>query len=131
MQRTMQNYAAVFRTGETLEQGCQELERVWARYGDVKVADRSMIWNTDLVETLELDNLLHCAMATVHSARNRLESRGAHAREDYPDRDDENWLKHSLSWVNEDGAVRFDYRPVNMHTMTEDVEVVPLKARVY
>jgi succinate dehydrogenase / fumarate reductase flavoprotein subunit len=131
MQRIMQNHAAVFRTGETLQEGVDLLGKTFASFDDVQVADRSMIWNTDLVETMELENLLLNAMATVESAANRLESRGAHAREDYPDRDDANWMKHSLSWVDSDGAVSFEYRPVHEETLTDEVERVPPKARVY
>lgn len=131
MQRVMQNYAAVFRTGDVLEEGKQKLQEVWDSFSQVKVSDRSLIWNTDLVETLELQNLLENAMVSIHSAANRTESRGAHAREDYPDRDDENWLKHTLSSLDDAGKVDFEYRPVHMYTLTDDVEVVPLKKRVY
>ncbi|MES1944372.1 succinate dehydrogenase flavoprotein subunit [Salinisphaera sp. PC39] len=130
MQRTMQNFAAVFRTGETLEEGLGKLREVVASFDDVAVSDRSMIWNSDLVETLELENMLGQALATMTSAHNRTESRGAHAREDYPDRDDDNWMKHTLSWY-EDGGIRLDYRPVHMRTMTEDMKVIPPKKRVY
>jgi len=131
MQRVMQNHAAVFRTGETLQEGVELLDQTFASLHDVKVSDSSMIWNTDLIETMELENLMLNAIATIQSAANRLESRGAHAREDYADRDDENWMKHTLSWVDEQGGVKFDYRPVHMETLTDEVEVVPPKARVY
>ena len=131
MQRTMQRDAAVFRTGETLQQGCTNIDKVYAGFGDVQVSDRSLVWNSDLVETLELANLLGQAVATMHSAEQRTESRGAHAREDFPDRDDANWHKHTLSWVDAAGKTRFDYRPVHMYTMSKDVDVVPPKKRVY
>ena len=131
MQRTMQRDAAVFRTGETLQQGCTNIDKVYAGFGDVQVSDRSLVWNSDLVETLELANLLGQAVATMHSAEQRTESRGAHAREDFPDRDDANWHKHTLSWVDDAGKTRFDYRPVHMYTMSKDVDVVPPKKRVY
>ena len=131
MQKVMQNHAAVFRTGETLRRGVELLQKTYAAFGDVRLSDRSMIWNTDLVETIELENLLLNAIATIESAENRKESRGAHAREDYPDRDDENWMKHSYSWVDADGKVTFDYRPVHQQTLTDDVDPIPPKARVY
>jgi succinate dehydrogenase / fumarate reductase flavoprotein subunit len=131
MQRIMQNHAAVFRTGETLNEGVDLLDETFSSFSDVRVADRSMIWNTDLVETMELENLLLNAKATIESAANRLESRGAHAREDYPDRDDANWMKHTFSWVDGAGQVEFDYRPVHEETLTDEVDAVPPKARVY
>ncbi len=131
MQSVMQNNAAVFRTGEVLEEGCHLIADVYSSYKDVAVSDRSLIWNSDLVETLELRNLLGCAVTTMRSAENRKESRGAHAREDFPDRDDVQWHKHTLCWLDADGNVRLDYRPVHMYTLTDDVEVVPPKARVY
>jgi len=130
MQRTMQNHAAVFRTGEVLQEGIEMLREVVASFEDVKVSDRSLIFNTDLVETLELQNLLAQAMVTIESAGNRKESRGAHAREDYPERDDDAWMKHTLAWYS-DHRVTIDYRPVHLRTLTDQVEVVPPKARVY
>jgi succinate dehydrogenase / fumarate reductase flavoprotein subunit len=131
MQRVMQSNAAVFRTGETLNDGKRKLAAVFESFGDVQVTDRSMVWNTDLIETLELDNLLGQAVATLHSAENRRESRGAQAREDFPNRDDQHWLKHTLCWVDAKGASMFDYRSVHLNTLTDDVESVPPKARTY
>jgi succinate dehydrogenase / fumarate reductase flavoprotein subunit len=131
MQRVMQAHAAVFRTGEMLQEGIDRLKATVASFADVKVSDRSLIWNTDLIETLELENLLQQAMVTIVSAENRKESRGAQAREDYPDRDDVNWMKHTLSWYEGDANVRLDYRPVHLETLTDEVETVPPKARVY
>lgn len=131
MQRTMQNHAAVFRTGESLQEGIDLLEPIFASFADVSVADRSLIWNTDLVETIELENLLLQAMGTIKSAAYRTESRGAQAREDYPDRDDENWMKHTLVWVGDDGGVRFGDRAVQMDTLTDEVDPIPPKARTY
>jgi succinate dehydrogenase / fumarate reductase flavoprotein subunit len=131
MQRIMQNHAAVFRTGEILQEGLEMLSACYDSFSDVKVSDQSLIWNTDLIETLELENLLAQAMATMASALNRKESRGAQAREDYPERDDMNWMKHTLAWVDSSGKVALDYRPVHQETLTDEVEPVPPKARVY
>ncbi|XP_010942844.1 succinate dehydrogenase [ubiquinone] flavoprotein subunit, mitochondrial isoform X2 [Elaeis guineensis] len=130
MQRVMQNNAAVFRTQETLEEGCQLIDKAWESFHDVKIRDRSLIWNSDLIETIELENLLINACITMHSAEARKESRGAHAREDFTKREDQNWLKHSLGyWENE--KVRLAYRPVHMNTLDDEVESFPPKARVY
>jgi len=132
MQKAMEEDAAVFRTGETLSNGVKRLAEVHARKKDLKIVDRGLIWNTDLVETLELENLIGQAVVAVNSASNRTESRGAHAREDFPDRDDKTWMKHTLVWLDDaTGKVRFDYRPVHAYTLTNDVAYVPPKARVY
>jgi succinate dehydrogenase / fumarate reductase, flavoprotein subunit len=131
MQRIMQRDAAVFRTGETLAEGIAKLGATFRSFADVRVSDRSLIWNTDLIETLELENLLLQATATIHSAANRTESRGAHAREDYPQRDDVHWLKHTMVWVAGAEQARFDYRPVHLNTLSSDVASIPPKARTY
>ena len=131
MQKVMQGHAAVFRTGDSLREGVALLKATYAAFRNVHVSDRSMIWNTDLIETLELENLLLNATATIESAANRTESRGAHAREDYPDRDDVNWMKHTLAWVDSDGKVSFDYRPVHEETLTDEIDAIPPKVRVY
>jgi succinate dehydrogenase / fumarate reductase flavoprotein subunit len=131
MQRDMQKYAAVFRSGDLLGEGVARLNDIFASFADVGTTDRSLIWNTDLVETLELENLLLQAQTTIQSAFKRTESRGGHAREDYPERDDENWMKHTLSWVDGQGRVKFDYRPVHMYTLSDECDVIPPKKRVY
>lgn len=131
MQRTMQADAAVFRTSQTLAEGVAKMRDIHASFADVKVTDRSMVWNSDLIETFELANLLDQALVTIVSAENRKESRGAHAHEDFPERDDHNWQKHTLCWVDEKGNTRIDYRPVHMQPMTGDVESIPPAKRVY
>jgi succinate dehydrogenase / fumarate reductase flavoprotein subunit len=131
MQRTMQADAAVFRTAKTLQEGCAKMDNVFASLADVRVSDHSLIWNSDLIETLELQNLLYNAVATINSAEQRHESRGAHAREDFPERDDQNWMKHTLVGVGDRGKCAFDFRPVRLQPMTNDVEAVPPKKRTY
>ncbi len=132
MQRTMQNNCAVFRTGEVLEEGHELIHKVWSGTDDVKVTDRSLIWNTDLIEALEYDNLIVQAVVTMDSAVNRKESRGAHAREDFPDRDDQEWMKHTLAFVDDaKRSVSIDYRPVHTYTMSNEIEYIAPKARVY
>ncbi len=131
MQHIMQNDAAVFRTGETLQQGVGKIRETFASFEDVKVSDRSLVWNSDLIETLELQNLLGQAVVTMVSAENRKESRGAHAREDFKTRDDENWMKHTLTWIDDKGNTRIDYRPVHLNTLSSDVAYIPPKERKY
>ena len=132
MQMAMQEDCAVFRTGEVLAQGRDRVHAIWSGTDDIQITDRSLIWNSDLVETLEYDNLIVQAMVAVESALNRTESRGAHAREDYPDRDDQNWMKHTLAFIDpEKRTVRLDSRPVHTYTLTNDVQYIEPKARVY
>ena len=135
MQHTMQKHAAVFRDSELLAEGVTKMAQVNKRMEDVSVADRSLIWNTDLIETLELDNLMSSAVCTMVSAENRKESRGAHAHEDFPNRDDENWMKHTISWFDgwggQGGKVSLDYRPVHDYTLTDEANYIKPKARVY
>ncbi|MDR6626804.1 succinate dehydrogenase flavoprotein subunit [Caulobacter segnis] len=132
MQKAMQEDAAVFRTGESLESGVKRLQAVWDKKSDIKVSDRGLVWNTDLMETLEFDNLIGQAVVTVNGAVNRTESRGAHAREDFSDRNDTEWMKHTLAWLDVDtGKVKIDYRPVHSYTMSDDIAYIPPKQRVY
>jgi succinate dehydrogenase / fumarate reductase, flavoprotein subunit len=130
MQKTMQSNCAVFRDDKTLAEGKTRINAVWQGMADIAVTDKSLIWNTDLIETLELDNMLPQAMVTMVSADNRKESRGAHMHEDYPDRNDGDWMKHTIAWFDS-GAVKLDYRPVHTHTLTDEVDYIKPKARVY
>jgi succinate dehydrogenase / fumarate reductase flavoprotein subunit len=131
MQKVMQANCAVFRTGQVLEEGHKLIHDVHGAVPDVKVTDRSLIWNSDLIETLEFDNLIAQAVVTMDSALNRTESRGAHAREDFPERDDKNWMKHTLAWLDEKANVHIDFRPVHTYTLTNDVAYIEPKKRVY
>jgi succinate dehydrogenase / fumarate reductase flavoprotein subunit len=135
MQQTMQKHCAVFRDTELLNQGVEKMAGIYSRMTDVAVKDRSMIWNTDLVETMELDNLVGQAVVTMNSAANRTESRGAHMHEDFPERDDANWMKHTITtfngWGGKGGETKIDFRPVHDYTLTDDIDYIKPKKRVY
>ena len=131
MQRTMQKHAAVFRTEESLQEGSKKMKEIYSSYQDLKIVDRSLIWNSDLVEALELGNLLPQAVMTMEAALNRKESRGAHAREDYSDRDDKNWMKHTLIKIDQKGKIDIAYRDVTQKTLTDEMKEIPPEKRVY
>ena len=131
MQKTMQRYAPVYRDQETMDKGIEIMKGLFKDFSNIKLSDSSLIWNTDLAETLELNNLLYQSLATLYSASARTESRGAHSRDDFPDRDDEKWLKHSLVSVSDDGKASYAYKDVQLETLTDEMETVALKARTY
>ena len=128
----MQTNCAVFRTSKVLGEGAKKIIDIWKNTGDIRVSDRTLIWNSDLIETLEYDNLIAQAAVTMLSAENRKESRGAHAHEDFPNRDDKTWMKHTLAWADDaKHQVKIDYRPVHTYTMTNEMNYIEPKARVY
>jgi succinate dehydrogenase / fumarate reductase flavoprotein subunit len=131
MQHAMQRHAAVFRSSQSLTEGVEKMDNVSAGMQDIGVQDQSLIWNTDLIEALELDNLMSQALVTMRSAEHRTESRGAHAHEDFPDRDDKDWMKHTVMWLDENNKSRIDHRSVILNTLTNEVESIPPVARVY
>src|SRR5262249_47381605 len=130
-QRTMQNDCAVFRTAETLQAGLRKIHDIAGSMAEHGITDRSLIWNTDLAEALELENLLEQAIVSLHGAVNRTETRGAHAREDFPQRDDKDWMKHTVTWLDDARNVRIGCRPVHLNTLSNEVQTFPPKARVY